>query len=113
MAQEKVLNPDAVREDVMAYVQMVIALDSDHWEPGNIWKFRDDQTGEIKSLKVDERYIDKVEARLGLATRLSKELFREKNIIHEYVFRISFCDPHYDFMDNEALVKAVIAVRAE
>lgn len=113
MPTEQFLDWDAVRNDVMAYVQMVIALDSDHWRQGEILRYRDSQTGEIKSVKLDREYVDMVEAKLGLTTYELKAFFRRKGIIGHYAYQISFCGPHYDFMDKEDLVNAVIAVRGE
>lgn len=101
----------AVRTDVMAYVSMVIGIDSEHLGPGNLWKYRDPQTGEPKTIKINENYIDSVEKRLNLHNREVKEAFRN-SIRRIYGQKVSV-DPNYDFMDNQKLVKAVTEVRLE
>jgi serine protein kinase len=60
-------------------------------------------------LKIDERYINSVEERLGLKTEEQRESFRT-SIRKIYGQKISV-DPDYDFMDNLELVKAVTDVR--
>lgn len=104
-------DPEAIRKDVIAYVNMIIGMDSDQLGPDKIWRYRDPQTGEMKAIKVEERYIDSVESRLGLSTRERKETFRT-SIRKIYGQKVS-TEPNYDFMDNEALVKAVTDVRLE
>jgi serine protein kinase len=74
-----------------------------------MWKYRDPQTAELKALKVDERFINSVEERLGLKTEEQRESFRT-SIRKIYGQKISI-DPNYDFMDNLDLVKAVTDVR--
>lgn len=104
-------DPEAIRKDVMAYVNMIIGTDSDHLGPDKMWRYRDPRTGEMKALKIDERYINSVETRLGLSTQERKDTFRT-SIRKIYGQKIS-TQPNYDFMDNEALVKAVTDVRLE
>lgn len=104
-------DPEAIRKDVIAYVNMIIGMDSDQLGPDKIWRYRDPQTGEMKAIKVEERFIDSVEHRLGLSTRERKETFRT-SIRKIYGQKVS-TEPNYDFMDNEALVKAVTDVRLE
>lgn len=104
-------DPEAIRKDVLSYVNIIIGMDSDQLGPDKIWRYRDPQTGEMKAIKIDERYIDGVEARIGLTTKERKETFRT-SIRKTYAQRIS-TDPNYDFMDNETLVKAVTDVRLE
>ena len=41
-----------------------------------MWKYKDPQTGELKALKIDERFIKSVEERLGLKTEEQRESFR-------------------------------------
>ena len=101
--------PLAIRKDVLNYVNMIIGIDAENLGPDRMWKYKDPQTGELKALKVDERYIHSVEERLGLKTEEQRESFRT-SIRKIYGQKISM-DPNYDFMDNLELVKAVTDVR--
>jgi serine protein kinase len=101
--------PYAIRRDVMNYVNMIIGIDAENLGPDRMWKYKDPQTGELKALKIDERYVKNVEERMGLRTEEQRESFRT-SIRKIYGQRISV-DPSYDFMDNLELVKAVTDVR--
>ena len=101
--------PQAIRKDVMNYVNMIIGIDAEHLGPDKMWKYKDPQTGELKALKVDERFIKSIEERLQLKTEEQRETFRT-SIRKIYGQKISI-DPNYDFMDNLELVKAVTDVR--
>ena len=101
--------PDAIRRDVMSYVNMVIGRDSDKIGPDNMWAYTDPQTKKKKAIKIDEKFINSVENALGLKTDEQKDTFRT-TIIKLYSQRIS-TEPNYDFMDNLKLVKAVTDVR--
>jgi len=101
--------PQAIRKDVMNYVNMIIGVDAENLGPNKMWKYKDPQTGELKALKIDERFVDSVEERLGLKTKEQKDSFRT-TIRKIYGQKIS-TDPNYDFMDNLELVKAVTDVR--
>ena len=101
--------PYAIRKDVMNYVNMIIGIDAENLGPDKMWKYKDPQTGELKAMKIDERYINSVEERLGLKTEEQRETFRT-SIRKIYGQKISI-DPNYDFMDNLELVKAVTDVR--
>ncbi len=101
--------PYAIRKDVMNYVNMIIGVDAENLGPDKMWKYKDPQTGELKALKIDERYIKNVEERLGLKTKEQSETFRT-SIRKIYGQKISL-DPNYDFMDNLELVKAITDVR--
>jgi serine protein kinase len=101
--------PLAIRKDVMNYVNMIIGIDAENLGPDKMWKYKDPQTGELKALKIDERFINSVEERLGLKTEEQRETFRT-SIRKIYGQKISV-DPNYDFMDNLELVKAVTDVR--
>jgi serine protein kinase len=101
--------PFAIRKDVMNYVNMIIGIDAENLGPDKMWKYKDPQTGELKALKIDERYVNSVEERLGLKTEEQRESFRT-SIRKIYGQKISV-DPNYDFMDNLELVKAVTDVR--
>jgi serine protein kinase len=101
--------PYAIRKDVMNYVNMIIGIDAENLGPDKMWKYKDPQTGELKALKIDEKYINSVEDRLGLKTAEQRENFRT-SIRKIYGQKIS-TDANYDFMDNLELVKAVTDVR--
>jgi serine protein kinase len=101
--------PLAIRKDVMNYVNMIIGVDAENLGPDKMWKYKDPQTAELKALKIDERFINSVEERLGLKTEEQRESFRT-SIRKIYGQKISI-DPNYDFMDNLELVKAVTDVR--
>ncbi len=101
--------PQAIRKDVMNYVNMIIGIDAEHLGPDKMWKYKDPQTGELRALKVDERFIKSIEERLQLKTDEQRESFRT-SIRKIYGQKIGV-DPNYDFMDNLELVKAVTDVR--
>ena len=101
--------PFAIRKDVMNYVNMIIGIDAENLGPDKMWKYKDPQTGELKALKIDERYINSVEERLELKTEEQRQTFRT-SIRKIYGQKISV-EPDYDFMDNLELVKAVTDVR--
>lgn len=101
--------PHAIRKDVMNYVNMIIGIDAENLGPDKMWKYKDPQTGELKALKIDERYIQSVEERLGLKTKEQRETFRT-SIRKIYGQKMSV-ESDYDFMDNIELVKAVTDVR--
>jgi serine protein kinase len=101
--------PLAIRKDVMNYVNMIIGIDAENLGADKMWKYKDPQTSELKALKIDERFINSVEDRLGLKTEEQRETFRT-SIRKIYGQKISV-DPDYDFMDNLELVKAVTDVR--
>ena len=102
-------DPEAIRKDVMAYVYMVIGVGSDKLGPDNIWRYYDPRTGEQKPLKIDKRYIDSVETRMGFSTEERKETFR--TTVRKIYGHKMATEPTYDFMDQENLVKAVTEVR--
>jgi serine protein kinase len=101
--------PFAIRKDVMNYVNMIIGIDAENLGPDMMWKYKDPQTGELRALKIDERFINSIEERLELKTEEQRETFRT-SIRKIYGQKISV-DPNYDFMDNLELVKAVTDVR--
>ncbi len=101
--------PQAIRKDVMSYVNMIIGIDAEHLGPDKMWKYKDPQSGELRALKVDERFIKSIEERLQLKTDEQRETFRT-SIRKIYGQKIGM-DPNYDFMDNLELVKAVTDVR--
>ena len=101
--------PFAIRKDVLNYVNMIIGIDAENLGPDRMWKYKDPQSGELRALKIDERYVKSVEERLGLKTEEQRETFRT-SIRKIYGQKISV-EPEYDFMDNLELVKAVTDVR--
>jgi len=101
--------PYAIRKDVQNYVNMIIGIDAENLGPDRMWKYKDPQTGELRALKIDERYVKSVEERIGLKTEEQRASFRT-SIRKIYGQKISV-DPNYDFMDNLELVKAVTDVR--
>ncbi len=101
--------PYAIKKDVMNYVNMIIGIDAENLGPDKMWKYKDPQTGELKAMKIDERYIKSVEEQLGLKTEEQRNTFRT-TIRKIYGQKLSV-DPDYDFMDNLELVKAVTDVR--
>jgi serine protein kinase len=101
--------PHAIRKDVMNYVNMIIGIDAENLGPDKMWKYKNPQTGELKALKIDERYIQSVEDRLGLKTREQRESFR--TTIRKIYGQKMSTERDYDFMDNLELVKAVTDVR--
>lgn len=104
-------DPNAIKKDTMAYVNMIIGTDAENLGPDKMWRYKDPQTGEVKAIKIDTKYIDSVEARLGLTTKERKEAFRT-TIRKIYGQKVSI-DHSYNFMDNQELVKAVTDVRLE
>ena len=101
--------PLAIKKDVLSYVNMIIGIDAENLGADKMWKYKDPQTGELKAIKIDERFIGSVEERLELKTKEQRESFRT-SIRRIYGQKISV-DPGYDFMDNLELVKAVTDVR--
>ena len=101
--------PMAIRKDVMNYVNMIIGIDAENLGPDRMWKYKDPQSGELRALKIDERYVRSVEERIGLKTEEQRDSFRT-SIRKIYGQKISM-DPNYDFMDNLELVKAITDVR--
>ena len=101
--------PHAIRKDVRNYVNMIVGIDAENLGPDKMWKYKDPQSGELKAVKIDERYIRNIEERLGLKTEEQRETFRT-SVRKIYGQKISV-DPGYDFMDNVELVKAVTDVR--
>lgn len=101
--------PHAIRKDVMNYVNMIIGIDAENLGPDKMWKYKNPQTGKLKALKIDERYIQSVEERLGLHTKEQRESFRTS--IRKIYGQKMAVDQSYDFMDNLDLVKAVTDVR--
>jgi serine protein kinase len=101
--------PLAIRKDVMNYVNMIIGIDAENLGPDKMWKYKDPQTGELKALKIDERYIKQCGGAAWAENRRAAGTFRT-SIRKIYGQKISV-DPNYDFMDNLELVKAVTDVR--
>jgi serine protein kinase len=101
--------PDAIEKDVLNYVNMIIGMDAKNLGTDKIWTYRDPQTGKLVSIKIDENFVDSVEARLGLKSKEQKQSFR--TTISKIYGQKMVQDPTYNFMDNNDLVKAVTDVR--
>ena len=101
--------PQAIKKDVLNYVNMIVGIDAENIGPEKMWKYKDPQTGEIKAIKIDEKFIDSVEKRLGLKNKEQQENFRTS--IRKIYGQKLTVEPEYDFMDNLELVKAVTDVR--
>jgi len=101
--------PKAIEKSVMNYVNMIIGIDAENLGSDKMWKYPDPQTGELTAIKIDERYIESVEERMGLKTREQRESFRT-TIRKLYGQKIA-TEKNYNFMDNLELVKAVTDVR--
>jgi serine protein kinase len=98
-------DPEAIRKEVMNYVNMVVVSGDDMRD--KIIRIRDGD--QEKPLKIDETFINGVEQRLGLTTKEAKEQHRAQ-IRAMYARRVTQ-DPDYCFMDNEKLKKAVTEYR--
>lgn len=96
----------AIKKDVMNYVNMIIVTDPENIGPNKIYPYKDPQTGELKAIKIDQKYVNNIEERLGLKTKEQKNFFR-------IAIRKKYGEPEYDFMDNSKLVKAVIRARLD
>lgn len=103
-------DPEAICKDVMAYVNMIMGVDSEKL-PEKMWTYIDPQTGERKSIKIDQKFIDSVEERMGLTNKERKETFR--TTIRKHYGQRMLLEPDYDFMDEQELVKAVTEVRLQ
>lgn len=102
--------PLAIKKDVMNYINMIVGLSAKDLGPDKMWYGqKDEETGEIKGIKIDEKYINSVEQRLELKNEEEKETFRT-GLIKIYGQKITR-DPNYDFMDNQKLVRAVTEVK--
>ena len=102
-------DPNAIRKDVINYVNMIIGIDAENVGPDKMWKYKDPQTGKLVSLKINEKLINSIEERLGLSRKEQKESFR--NTVRKIYGQKISVEPNYDFMDNLELVKAVTDVR--
>lgn len=103
--------PNAIKLDVLNYVNMIIAIDSKGLGPDKMWMYIDPQTKQKKAIKVDQSFVESVEQRMGKKTKEDREAFRTsiRNTFGEKMAT----DPKYDFMDNVELIKAVADVRLE
>ncbi len=101
--------PEAIRKDVMMYVNMIIGMGRSDLGPDKIITYRDPQTGKSHPIKIDERFVNAVENELEMKTNEQKESFRSQ-IRKIYAQRLQ-TDKNYDFMDNVDLVKAVTDTR--
>ena len=102
--------PKAIEKSVMNYVNMIVGIDAETLGSDKMWKYPDPQTGELTAIKIDERYIESVEERMGLKTKGAEGV-----LPHHHPEALRSEDRHrrriYNFMDNLELVKAVTEVR--
>src|SRR3989339_504353 len=103
--------PEAIVKEVRNYVNMVVALSGDNLPKDKMLSYKDPQTGKIEKIKVDERWINSIEGRIGLKSKEQSASFRS-TILKTYAQRMQ-TDPKYDFMDNTTLVKAITDTRFE
>ena len=101
--------PRAIEKSVMNYVNMIVGIDAETLGSDKMWKYPDPQTGELTAIKIDERYIESVEERMGLKTKEQRESFR--TTIRKIYGQKIVTEKKYNFMDNLELVKAVTDVR--
>ena len=69
--------PKAIKKEVMNYVNMIVAIDSQEIGTDNMWRYTDPATGKAKAIKIDETYIKSVEERLGLKTNETERIFQD------------------------------------
>jgi serine protein kinase len=103
--------PDAIHKDVMNYVNMVIGIEAKNLSADKVWTYKDPQTGKLIPIKIDEKFINNVEEKLGLNNKEQKESYR--TTISKIYGQKVIQEPNYDFMDNNDLVKAVTDVRLQ
>jgi serine protein kinase len=103
--------PEAIHKDVMNYVNMVIGIEAKNLSADKVWTYKDPQTGKLVPIKIDEKFINNVEEKLGLQTNEQKESYR--TTISKIYGQKIIQDPNYNFMDNNDLVKAVTDVRLQ
>jgi serine protein kinase len=103
--------PDAIHKDVMNYVNMVIGIEAKNLSADKVWTYKDPQTGKLIPIKIDEKFINNVEEKLGLNNKEQKESYR--TTISKIYGQKVIQEPNYNFMDNNDLVKAVTDVRLQ
>ena len=103
--------PDAIHKDVMNYVNMVIGIEAKNLSADKVWTYKDPQTGKLVPIKIDEKFINNVEEKLGLKNKEQKESYR--TTISKIYGQKVIQEPNYNFMDNNDLVKAVTDVRLQ
>lgn len=102
---------NGVRQDVLAYVDMVIGMDAGRKPAfGPLWV---DPTNERTASvsRIDEKYVNLVEARLALRNETEKESYR--CAIRKAYSQKRDTEPNYDCMDNLNLVRAVTDLRLQ
>ena len=103
--------PQAIEREVLDYVNMIIGIGADDLGRDKMWKYKDPQTGNLKPLKIDQKYIESVEERLNLKNKEQIESFR--GTIRKIYGQKIASDPNYNFMDQPELVRAVTEVVLE
>ncbi|MCK5043737.1 serine protein kinase PrkA [Candidatus Pacearchaeota archaeon] len=101
--------PKAIEREVMNYVNMIVGMGAKNLGLNKMWTYEDPQTHKLKSIKIDENFINSVEERLGLKTEEARE--NARNTITKIYGQKITQDRNYNFMDNNDLVKAVTDVR--
>jgi serine protein kinase len=101
----------AIEKDVLNYINMIIGLCADNLGPDKIWTYRERASDEVKSLKIDEKFVNAVEERLGLKTQERKNEFRDQ--VRKIYLQKTAMNPNYCFTDNIELIEAVTNVRLE
>ncbi|MEK6968797.1 MAG: serine protein kinase PrkA [Nanoarchaeota archaeon] len=101
-------NSEAVKEDVLTYVYMVVGFD-DKKNDNSLWTYTEPVTGNLRTIKIDQKYMDKVEERMGLKNEEAKKSYRAQ-ISKVFAQKGAIGQP-YDFMDDERLKSAVTDVR--
>lgn len=101
---------EAVKEDVMTYVYMVVGYDeSKSSDTQEMWTYTTPVTGEVRSIKIDTKYMNSVEERMGLKSDEDKKSHRAT--ISKVFAQKRAIGQDYDFMDDEKLKSAVTEVR--
>ena len=105
-------DPRALENSVMNYINMIMGLESHHLnKQEKEWSFLDPQTKELRKIRVDTKFVEAVEGRMGLKTDEARNSHRSE-LIKLYAQK-QLTDPSYNFMDNEKLKGAVADVVLE
>lgn len=100
--------PDAIKAQVMSYVNMIVGMSDDSRGDDTRFTLRDPFTHQKKIIRIDESFVKAVESRMGIDNHTKAEQYRS-TILKTYGQKMT-TDPNYDFMDNTKLVEAVTNV---
>jgi serine protein kinase len=103
---------DAIEKRVMQYVNQIVAIGSDEVSWGEDMVYHDPQTGNVASIRLDKRFVDSVEARMGLKNKEAKDTYRQQ-VKDMYAREVQKIEPKFNFMEQERLVRAVTEVTLE